>query len=346
MSAQMNVSAFAENMLASIHPARGREGMGWSIERERIDEVLAGEYQVVRELGRGGMGVVFLARDLVLQRLVAIKVLRHEFAANEEWRERFRREARIKARLQHPSIVPVHSFGEAVGERAGNQLPLCYLVMRYVQGESLAARMDRDGALDATITRQILTDLAQALDYAHRDGIVHRDLKPENVLLDRDTGRAMLTDFGVAYIRSLGPADGTARLGEGPNVSVGTPAYMSPEQCTGEPDLDGRSDLYALGVLGYQMLSGRLPFEASTYTAIAAMHVAVLPEALQEKAPDADATLVATIERCLEKQRARRPRTGAELCARLATSPSSWKFSFASLAAKVAAAALMLGVLS
>ncbi|MDB4907128.1 MAG: protein kinase [Gemmatimonadetes bacterium] len=345
MSAQMNVSAFAETMLASIHPARGREGMGWSIERERVDAVLAGEYQVVRELGRGGMGVVFLARDLVLQRLVAIKVLRHEFAASEEWRERFRREARIKARLQHGSIVAVHSFSEAVDARAGNQLPLCYLVMRYVQGESLAARMDRDGALDVGTTRQILTDLAQALDYAHRDGIVHRDLKPENVLLDRDTGRAMLTDFGVAYIRSLGPADGTARLGEGPNVSVGTPAYMSPEQCTGEPDLDGRSDLYALGVLGYQMLSGALPFEAPTDTALAAMHVAVLPDPLQERAPNADATLVATIERCLEKQRERRPRTGAELCARLATAPSG-RFSLASFAAKVAAAALVLGVLS
>src|ERR1051325_8692896 len=144
-------------------------------EREQINTHLSGHFQIVREIGRGGMGVVFLARDIALHRLVAIKVLRSEFAGSEEHRERFRREARMTARLSHPNIVPVHTFGE-VDE-------LVYIVMKYVHGESLAERMRRDRALPAEETQRILRDLALALDYAQGEGVVHRDLKAENILL-------------------------------------------------------------------------------------------------------------------------------------------------------------------
>src|SRR4051812_39766417 len=153
--------------------------------------------QIVREIGRGGMGIVFLARDIALHRLVAIKVLRYEFASSEEHRERFRREARMTARLSHPNIVPVHTFGEVDD--------LVYLVMKYVHGHSLAERLRRVKKLPAAEVKRILRDLALALDSAHGDGVVHRDLKAENILLEGGAGHALLTDFGVALQRSLDP---------------------------------------------------------------------------------------------------------------------------------------------
>src|SRR5919197_1479859 len=167
-------------------------------ERELIATHLGMQYQVVRELGRGGMGIVFLARDIALHRLVAIKGLRQEFATSEEHRERFRREARMTARLSHANIVPVHTFGEA-GE-------LVYIVMKYVHGESLGERLRAQRLLPTEEARHILHDLALALDYAHREGVVHRDLKAENIVLERGSGRAILTDFGVALQRSLDPS--------------------------------------------------------------------------------------------------------------------------------------------
>src|SRR3954470_8257146 len=157
----------------------------WEWERERIARQLSGQFQIVREIGRGGMGVVFLARDVALHRLVAIKVLRQELSSSEEHRERFRREARLTARLSHPNIVPVHTFGE--------QDDLVYIVMKYVHGESLAERMRREGTVDVDETRRILAELALALDSAHRAGVVHRDLKPENILIEHETLRPMLT---------------------------------------------------------------------------------------------------------------------------------------------------------
>ena len=192
--------------------------MPW--EREQIATHLGTQYQIVRELGRGGMGIVFLARDIALHRLVAIKVLRQEFATSEEHRERFRREARMTARLSHANIVPVHTFGEA-GE-------LVYIVMKYVHGESLGERLRAQRVLPTEDARRILHELALALDYAHREGVVHRDLKAENILLDRSTGRPMLTDFGVALQRSLDPVRAEV------SRAFGTPHYMSPEQAAGE----------------------------------------------------------------------------------------------------------------
>lgn len=290
-------------------------------ERAQVVEHLGAQFQIVRELGRGGMGVVFLARDIALHRLVAIKVLRYEFTGSEEHRERFRREARMTARLSHPNIVPVHSFGE-VGD-------LVYIVMKYVHGESLAERMRRDGGVPAAEAQRILRDLALALDSAHRDGVVHRDLKAENILIERGSGRAMLTDFGVALLRSLDPVRADS------SRAFGTPHYMSPEQAAGELDIDGRSDLYSVGVLGYYMLSGRLPFDAPTFESLAARHIADEHRPLAEVAPHAPASLCDTLERALLKDRDARWRTGRELAVALSTTPAKPRW-YASAARRAA----------
>jgi serine/threonine protein kinase len=269
------------------------------VERQMLQAELGDEYQVVRELGRGGMGVIFLARDIALHRLVAIKVLRHEFAHSLEHRERFRREARVAARLTHPNVVAVHAFGETPD--------LVYLVMRYVHGESLGARLRREGRIAPERARQLLTELALVLEYAHREGIVHRDLKPENILLESGTERPLLTDFGVALICSADPSPDEVRR------AFGTPQYMSPEQAAGEVDLDGRSDIYSLGVLAYAMLTGDVPFDGPSFGTIAAQHIATPHEPLAEVAPHVPKPLAEVVEWCLEKERTARWQTAREL---------------------------------
>jgi eukaryotic-like serine/threonine-protein kinase len=277
-------------------------------EREQIGQHLGAQFQIVRELGRGGMGIVFLARDIALHRLVAIKVLRYEFTSSEEHRERFRREARMTARLSHPSIVPVHGFGEVGGDASDPSIaPLVYIVMKYVHGESLAERMRRDRVIPAAEVQRIVRDLALALESAHRDGVVHRDLKAENILLERGSGRAMLTDFGVALSRSLDPVRADS------SRAFGTPHYMSPEQAAGELDIDGRSDIYSLGVLAYYMLSGELPFDGLTFESLAAKHIAESYVPLASLVPSAPAALIDAIDRCLQKGRDDRWRTGRDL---------------------------------
>ena len=266
-----------------------------SWELRQIGMHLGDNYQVVRELGKGAMGAVFLARDVSLHRLVAIKVLRNELASSVDHRERFRREARMTARLSHPNIVPVHTFGE-IGD-------FVFIVMKYVHGESLAARLRRDGAMTSSESRRLLAELAMALDYAHREGVVHRDLKAENILIERGTNRAMLTDFGVALLRSLDPAREEAG-------HYGTPHYMSPEQAAGDADLDGRSDLYSLGVLGYYMIAGRLPFHALTFEALAAKQITEAHVPLKTVAPKVEDDVAAAIETCLKKDRDDRWRHG------------------------------------
>jgi len=264
-------------------------------------DALGAQYQLVRELGRGGMGIVVLARDLALHRVVAIKLMRRELAAMTEERTRFQREARLMARLTHPGIMPVHAFGEVtVG---ADRIP--YFVMRYVDGESLAERLRRDGALGAGDVRRILGELALTLDYAHHEGVVHRDLKPENVLLER-TGRVILTDFGVAALPSY---DAQPM----PGFSAGTPQYMSPEQLVGEHAIDGRSDLYALGVLGFTLLTGHPPFGGRTLRELSARHLLQRVPELARLAPRAPAALVAAIERCLAKDPEARWSSGREL---------------------------------
>src|SRR5258708_1260390 len=274
-----------------------------SWELRQIATHLGAQFQVVRELGKGAMGVVFLARDIALHRLVAIKVLRHEMTGSPDHIERFRREARMTARLSHPNIVPVHTFGE-IGD-------FVYIIMKYVHGESLGARLRREGSVSSADARRILVELAQALDYAHREGVVHRDLKAENILIERGSGRAMLTDFGVALLRSLDPArDVGARYG--------TPHYMSPEQAAGEQDLDGRSDLYSLGVLGYYMVSGDLPFHGPTFEALAAKQITEAHAPLRSVVPKVDDDVADAVERCLHKERDERWRNGRELAESLA----------------------------
>jgi serine/threonine-protein kinase len=308
------VDPYADTLEMPVSGNLSNVSAAW--EHEQIVKHLGSQYQVVREIGRGGMGVVFLARDIALHRLVAIKVLRYEFTASEEHRERFRREARMTARLSHSNIVPVHTFGEIpADERDAYGAPLVYIVMKYVHGESLAERMRRERKLPAAEAQRILRDLALALESAHRDGVVHRDLKAENILLERGSGRAMLTDFGVALQRSLDPVRADS------SRAFGTPHYMSPEQAAGELDIDGRSDLYSVGVLGYYMLTGALPFDGASFEALAARHIADEPTPLADVAPNAPAALRDAIDRCLLKDRALRFRSARELADTLAAAP-------------------------
>ena len=275
------------------------------LDAELVTRELAREFQIVRLLGRGAMGSVYLARDLVLHRVVAIKVLRWDLGGSHDDTERFRREARTTGQLSHPSIVPLHSFGETSN--------LMYMVMRYVPGESLGARIRRLGKLSPDETRQILADLALTLEYAHREGIVHRDLKPENILLEinGESIRPMVADFGVAMRRSYDPPPGELRR------SFGTPHFMSPEQAAGEVDIDARSDIYSLGVLGYLMLSGELPYVGDTVQQISERRIEGRHRPLRLVAPDAPHDLIEAIERCLQSVPDDRFRHARELHAAL-----------------------------
>ena len=275
------------------------------LDAELVTRELAHEFQIVRLLGRGAMGSVYLARDLVLHRVVAIKVLRWDLGGSHDDTERFRREARTTGQLSHPSIVPLHSFGETSN--------LMYMVMRYVPGESLGARIRRLGKLSPDETRQILADLALTLEYAHREGIVHRDLKPENILLEisGESIRPMVADFGVAMRRSYDPPPGELRR------SFGTPHFMSPEQAAGEVDIDARSDIYSLGVLGYLMLSGELPYVGDTVQQISERRIEGRHRPLRLVAPDAPHDLIEAIERCLQSVPDDRFRHARELHAAL-----------------------------
>jgi len=222
-----------------------------------LESLFAGRYAPVRELGRGGMGAVYLMRDLRHDRLVAMKVLRPEMAAMLG-ADRFLREIRVTAGLQHPHILPLFDSGEVDG--------LLYYVMPFVEGETLRDRMERERTLDPGAAIAIVAALASGLDYAHARGIVHRDIKPENVLLG--PGGPMLVDFGIAHAQTR--SEGSSRLTE-TGMSLGTPVYMSPEQASGELELDGRSDVYSLGVLLYEMLTSRPPFDGPNMLAITAM---------------------------------------------------------------------------
>ncbi|HTR19967.1 MAG TPA: serine/threonine-protein kinase [Gemmatimonadales bacterium] len=257
----------------------------------RLRQALGTAYTVESEIGRGGMGVVFHARDERLKRQVAIKVLPPELAFREEIRLRFLREAETAARLSHPNIVPIHSVGEGPDG-------LVYFVMAYIDGEPLSARLKRKGRLAAEESRRIMMETADALSAAHAVGIIHRDVKPDNILLEGSRGRVMVTDFGIA--KALSSSAGSGLTGTG--VAIGTPHYMSPEQAAGDREIDGRSDLYSLGVVGYQMLSGELPFSAPTVPGILIKQITELPEELSRLVPDCPEDLTASVMRCLEKE--------------------------------------------
>lgn len=259
--------------------------------RTALESKLQSQYRIIRLLGRGGMGAVYLARDLTLDREVAVKVIKTGTEGREIY-DRFRREARTAAKLSHPNIVPLHAFGEVEG--------MPYFVMGYVRGESLASRLRRDGKLSDDEGRRVVAEIADALDHAHRQGVVHRDIKPDNVLIDDESGRAMLTDFGVA--KALGSADTMTVAGS----VVGTPHYMSPEQASGRTDIDGRSDIYSLGVMAYTMFSGRLPFDGNTVSEILSKHLTQEPAPLRSLAPNVSDGTAQVVERCLAKDRAQR----------------------------------------
>ncbi len=273
--------------------------------RAHVERVLSASYELDREIGRGGMGIVYLARDRRLKRQVAIKVLPPELGFRSEIRTRFLREAETAAQLSHPNIVPIYS----VDERDG----MVYFVMAYVDGENVAVRLHRVGALDVDEARRILLEVAHALSYAHERGVIHRDIKPDNILLQREDGRAMVTDFGIARAVSDG-AD--ARL-TATGMAIGTPAYMSPEQSSGEREIDGRSDLYSLGVVGYQMLCGELPFEATSTPALLVKHLSERPEPVQERRADIPPDLGRAVMLLLEKDPANRFPSAAALAAAL-----------------------------
>jgi serine/threonine-protein kinase len=256
---------------------------------ERLAVVLEGAYELEGEIGRGGMGVVFLARDLALKRRVAIKVLPPELAFRQEIKTRFTREAQTAARLAHPHIVPIHTVGDEGG--------LVYFVMGYVDGESLAARLRRRHALPAEEVRRILKETADALGMAHAMGVIHRDVKPDNILLEGTRRRVMVTDFGIA--KALSQA-GTGTL-TGTGIAIGTPHYMSPEQAAGEREIDARSDLYALGVVGYEMATGELPFQAPTVPGILMKHISESAPDIMRARPDLPEDLATCIMRCLAK---------------------------------------------
>jgi eukaryotic-like serine/threonine-protein kinase len=256
---------------------------------DQLRQALASQYDVERVLGHGGMGMVVLGRDRALDRPVALKVISPDIDVTPRHRQRFLQEARIVAKLRHPNIVAVYSAGEANG--------LLYFVMEYVPGESLRDLLTRERCCTVVRADRILRDLADALAFAHARGVVHRDIKPENVLLDHDTGRAMLADFGVAQALA---ARGEERL-TGPGIVVGSPQYMSPEQAAGERDLDGRSDIYALGLVGYEMLTGSPAFGGTSVVAVLSKQLTEPPPDLAPLVPDAPPAIVGAITRAIEK---------------------------------------------
>jgi len=259
---------------------------------QRLSQALGSSFTLEGEIGRGGMGVVYHARDERLKRKVAVKVLPPELAFREEIRIRFLREAETAARLSHPHIVPIHSVGEGPDG-------LVYFVMAYVDGESLAARLKRRERLPPEEARRIMMETADALGAGHALGIIHRDVKPDNILLEGSRGRTVLTDFGIAkaLTSTTGPGTLTAT-----GVAIGTPHYMSPEQAAGDREIDGRSDIYSLGVVGYQMLAGELPFSAPTVPGLLLKQITEQAPNLQDKTPTCPDDLASCVMRSLEKE--------------------------------------------
>jgi eukaryotic-like serine/threonine-protein kinase len=251
---------------------------------------VAGRYSLERELGRGGMGVVYLAREVRLDRPVAIKLLPPSKASDPRLRERFLREARTAAKLSHPNIIPIHAVEEIGG--------FVFFAMAYIEGETLTDRVRQRGPLTPSEASRVLRDVAWALAYAHGQGVIHRDVKPDNILLENG-GRVLVADFGIASVVA-----GAGALSSG--EVVGTPEFMSPEQALGEA-VDGRSDLYSLGIVGYFACSGSLPFESDTATEVLAKQVTEPAPPLGSVAPLVPRRLTQMIDRCLAKDPADRP---------------------------------------
>jgi eukaryotic-like serine/threonine-protein kinase len=275
--------------------------------RQQVSELtlysaaLAPDFKVLGELGRGGMGIVYLAVDVNLDREVAIKVLPVHLAEMPGVRDRFLREARTAAKLSHPNIVPVYRADEKDG--------VPFFVMRHVDGESLADRLASGGPPPPSDAARLLEEVALALDYAHARGVIHRDVKPENILLERGSNSAVVTDFGIARLLEAAPATATGQV-------LGTVHYMSPEQVLGER-VDGRSDVYSLGVVGFKTVTGQLPFDARSATAVLVEHVTKEPPKVLSVEPRVPAQLAGIIDHCLAKDPASRYQTAGALASAL-----------------------------
>src|SRR4051812_5823647 len=275
--------------------------------RAHVQRALAAHYELDCEIGRGGMGIVYRAKDRRLKRQVAIKLLPPELAFRSEIKSRFLREAETAAQLSHPNIVPIYTVDELE--------QLVFFVMAYVSGDNLAKRLHERGVLTIDETRKVLREVADALAYAHDRNVVHRDIKPDNILLDAVTGRPMVTDFGIARAMD---SEGDSRL-TATGMAIGTPAYMSPEQAAGEREIDGRSDLYSLGILGDQMLTGEPPFVASSTPAMLVKHISERPIPVEQRRSDVPPDLARSVMMLLEKDPANRFPTASALVAALDT---------------------------
>ena len=289
------------NILATDEPA------------EHVPELLGDRYRIGKELGRGGMSRVYLAHDLKHGRDVAIKIIRSDLAASLG-HDRFLREIEIAARLRHPNIVPLFDSGEA-----GDAL---FFVMPYEEGLSLRDRLRDGGALPIPDAVSVLRDVARALTYAHERGVVHRDVKPDNVMLS--SGAAVVTDFGIAKAIAAASADpdsGDAAATTGTltqaGTVIGTPAYMAPEQATGDATIDHRADIYSFGCLGYELFAGHPPFQAQATHQLIAAHVATMPRPIAELRPDVPPSVAELLARCLAKNPGDRPQNARDLSATL-----------------------------
>ena len=283
--------------------------------RTLLQHGLSGTYTIERQLGRGGMATVFLAHDIKHDRSVALKVLHPELAAALGG-ERFLREIRIAAHLQHPHVLTLIDSGE-IARVDGAGPPLLYYVMPYVEGESLRQRLAREPQLTGAEVVRILQDVLDALAHAHSQGVIHRDIKPENIML---SGRhALVVDFGIARAATaaaggaVAPGSTLTTIG----LAIGTPAYMAPEQAAGQSSVDARADLYATGVMAYEMLAGRPPFTGTTPQQVLAAHVTQPPPSLTSLRPDISAPFAAAVMRCLEKDPDQRWQSAEEMLAQL-----------------------------
>jgi serine/threonine-protein kinase len=266
--------------------------------RESLQQALGASYQIERELPRGGMSRVFAARETALGRTVVLKVLSPELAATLS-AERFKREITLAARLQHPHIIPLLSTGQAAES--------LFYTMPLVDGESLRERMARERPMPIESVTQILVEISSALAYAHGQNVVHRDIKPENVMFFH--GSAVVLDFGIGKALSAASHEMEETSGRitQRGMSLGTPTYISPEQAVGDPDLDHRADVYSLGVMAYEMLSGHPPFSGKSAQMVMAAHANQLPEPIVKRRGDTPAELARIVMQCLEKVPSNRP---------------------------------------
>lgn len=298
-------------MLAPARVQRQLSGMTLTADadeleyRGRLQRALGHDFELHDLIGRGGFGSVYSAWDRKLEREVAVKALRHDLFPTRMILERFQREARAVAKLRHANILPVYAVGEGEG--------VAYMVMPVIHGENLRARIDSTGKLDPRTVVRIISDMARALSAAHRLGIIHRDVKPENILLEGDERHPLLSDFGIA--KSADAPGGGGITGTG--VILGSPHYMSPEQAAADKELDGRSDIYSLGAVAYEMLAGRRPYEASNLQQLLVAQFTTEPPALDAIAPDVPTALGAVVMRALARDPAQRWQSASEFASAL-----------------------------